>query len=341
MLPVTVALGVDRDALRTGELATFRLSPSDVAADPAVGWRIQWGDDPGSQLVTGKAEFYRWFARPGRYTVRVALDRKNPDARPITLAPDSVTVEVAQLTVDVDPERVVAGEEVALSTPFHASPLQPDITYRFVADDGFNSGWLNEPRTTHVFPAPGTRRVSVEIGKSREKVTTSAVREIEVVAPPKEGLALAAEPRQPKPNDPVAFSASPLNAHDGIEYRFMYGDGATSAWGASATSSHAYAASGSYAARAEARFGGRTIRSDVVTLAVRSGSTPIRPFLIALVAVLAVTAAGATWVVRRARASESRPASRVRVRSQIDPGEQRVVRKAGGPLVAGRRRSDA
>jgi len=287
-------LTVDKPTLQAGEVATFALSPPEIATDPALMWTITWSDLGSPVKQKGSAGFTRTFRAPGDYTVAMSAERAvdGDIFQPTPIRVNSVAVHVLPVPLDVEPEEPVAGAPVTLTVRFAGAPQQQHLTYRFVVDDDQSLSWSVDPSLRRVFPTPGAHRVYALIGTRGDPFTTTETKVIDVVPPPLEAVGLTPGTVTPEPGRQVDFKATLRGAPDGTSYRFHFGDGASSEWVTSPETSHVYQAAGTYEAFVEASSFGRVIRSDAVTLTVRA-AFPISTIL-AVALVLAV-ATGVAW----------------------------------------------
>jgi hypothetical protein len=263
-----------------------------------------------------------------------------------------LTIHVVPVPLDVEPAEVIVGVPVTMTARFDGAVQQPNVTYRFVFDDDKNLPWSAEPSIRRAFPTPGTHRVYAQIGTHGDPITTTETKALNVVPPPLQSVELTVRTVNPERRQPVEFTAFVRSSHDGLQYRFHFGDGAQTEWVTSPHASHAYQAAGPHEAYVEATSYERVIKSNPVILTVRS-AFPLSTILTVTLVVGLAAGAAWRWLVPRVHAEPhmdvgtqriETPASqaisvRLRVRQGLDAAAT-TVECAGGPLIKRRGRSD-
>ncbi len=249
----------------TSEVPSYSTTGAISSAGHDVEYRFDWGDGTMSAWVAIGTRTHRWDAA-GTYEVaaqaRCAVDTAVETAWSATL---TVTVTAGSETVSVPnkPTGQISGEpgvSLAYAVTGAGSSEGHAIEYRFDFGDGTQSDWTAAGTTSHAWAAAGNYNVTaqarcathieVESVWSTARVVTIAVG-VETVSVPS------------APTGPVfgeidvalAYAATGAVSSEGhvLEYRFDWGDGTQSDWGAGTSITHAWTAAGSYDVTAQAR----------------------------------------------------------------------------------------
>src|SRR5437588_1853582 len=226
----------------------------------------------------------------------------------------SSSPDVPNIKVSVDRERVPLGMQV-IFTLAPASILN-DARYRvtlFFCDGQEQE--MKKPETIHLYHAVGTYTYSVSgKGKALPRVTLVASSPV--------------EERQA-----ANFTAQVTPRLQNVQYRFVFGDGESSAWQTTAQTTHAYRARGVYLARAEIRFD----NSSSATSAPEEVNVTPPPSLSVYLTVNPPQPPAGETVTFRARASPAQPNTQYRFSFgdgqqgfwQVDPQVQHIYQAPG------------
>jgi len=177
-------------------------------------------------------------------------------------------------------------------------PPSVQAEYKIAFGDGYETGWLSIPEARHAYSAPGhytarllARRAGVVMESEGIEVT---VQEVSL------SVSLTADPERSEAGRPIMFMAHVEPPMEGLEYRFVFGDGQETGWMAEATTTHSYGGAGSFAVTVEVRVGGsRTVAiARAATAVAATPPTPLRWGLAGAIAGLLAVAA-ATYLLGR------------------------------------------
>ena len=234
----------------------------------------------------------------------------------VNLRPRSVSSspDVPHVKVNVDRERVPLGMQVI----FTLSPanILNDARYRVTLffGDG-QQRQMKTPETTYLYSAVGTYTYSVSVkGNDLPRVTLVASSPV--------------EERQA-----ANFTAQVSPPLQNPQYRFVFGDGESSAWQTTSQTTHAYRTRGVYLARAEIRFNGS---ASAVSAPEEVKVTP-PPSLSVYLTVNPPQPPPGETVTFRAKASPAQPNTQYRFSFgdgqqgfwQIDPQAQHIYQTSG------------
>lgn len=150
----------------------------------------------------------------------------------VTLRPRAVTATagVPNVRVTVDRQRVPLGTEVT----FNLAPAAIVNDRRYVVTLYFGDGQrqvMRSSRAVHVYPAVGTYTYGIDV-KQTQSCDARAT--------------LGASPDSVRSAEPVRFAAQLTGNCPNIQYRFVFGDGASSGWQSRAETQHIYTRAGNY-----------------------------------------------------------------------------------------------
>src|SRR5262245_12464378 len=133
---------------------------------------------------------------------------------------------VPQVHVSADQQRVPLGTLVN----FTLSPANVANDRRFVVTLRFGDGRqqvMRKPEVTHLYRSICTFTYSVAVTQSQNNSNDKVP-----------SVTFTASPSNPREGELVKFIAQPSGPYPNLEYRFVYGDGAVSAWQTGAQSEH-------------------------------------------------------------------------------------------------------
>jgi len=127
-----------------------------------------------------------------------------------------------EVKVTVDRNRVPLGDEVT----FTLSPAHVVADYKvtlFFGDNG--KSVMTEPRKTHLYTKPGNFTYSILVEPSSQQPKPKPTPALEIP-----NVKLAVTPASAEINQPMSLAAQLSHPYPNIRYRFVFGDGAISAW---------------------------------------------------------------------------------------------------------------
>jgi hypothetical protein len=267
---------VDRNHVPLGELVTFTLTPAGVAMSSGSKVTIYFGDGE-HRLIQNRIDWL--YGNPGNYTYSILVEPSGPKTPTPTPAPTLPGVKLSATPTSVRTDNPVSFR-AELSRPY------PNIKYRFVFADKFQTDWQDSSQTTHSYHAPGSYQAFVDIGLGNggvvKQVNGSLRQAIEVTAAPPRTIAvdLTADRVAVQAKDEVGFFARVDPSEPNARYRFDFGDRSGSAgWQASPQTKHVYSSSGTYQARVDVRVmnsrsASQTVSSKPLAITVESASLP-------------------------------------------------------------------
>jgi hypothetical protein len=192
-----------------------------------------------------------------------------------------------KLRLTADNQSLEIGRDIRFSAAIE--PQLNQVEYQFVFGDREQTEWSGRAEAVHRYGKPGdytvrllARRTGVDIGEASIGISIKGIAY---------AISLKTAASSIRAGHSLSFLAHVEPPADGIDYRFIFGDGQESGWTRDSRAVHAYARDGGFEAAVEAQIGGAVIRSPLIRVNV-SGSTGI-PWLWlgAGLAALAATAA--------------------------------------------------
>jgi len=160
--------------------------------------------------------------------------------RPRTTASQS---GIPPVRVTVDRRRVPLGTQVT----FTLSPASIASDSRYVVTLYFGDDRppevMRQPQISHLYRRVGTYTYAVDVKHNGPNPPDPYK-----PSPDKPGVTLSASPAPAKSGETIKFSAQLSGPYPNIQYRFVYGDGSSSAWQSSPQTQHSYARAGDYSA---------------------------------------------------------------------------------------------
>ena len=207
-----------------------------------------------------------------------------------------------ELRLAADNQNPGIGSEVRFTAG--TQPQLNQVEYKFVFGDREQTEWSASAEAVHRYEKPGdytvrllARRTGVDLGEASIALSVKSIAY---------AVSLRTETESIRPGDSLSFIANVEPPADGIEYRFIFGDGQESGWTRNPRAAHAYARDGGFEAAVEAQIGGASIRSPVVRVNVSaSPGAPPWLWLGAGFAVLAAAAAAYRQKTRRLARGQS------------------------------------
>lgn len=261
-LPV-VDVDVDRQRVPLGELVTFTLSPAHVVLNPQYIVTLDFGD--GGKTQVHKTTIVHLYRVAGNYRYSVSVSGK-----------DQVKPKVPQVTLFAKPASGKTNERIDFRAELSES--YPNLKYRFVFADGWQTGWQDAPQATHEYVTPKTYLAYVDIGAAGggrviERIGRSQLAiQISSSGPQPQQLSvnLSAKPTRIEERQLVSFSASVPGNAGNVRYRFVFGDKSAAAdWQISPQAKHRYLTGGTYSARVDVR------STNIMTAAQSASSSPV------------------------------------------------------------------
>jgi len=268
-----VDVSVDRQRVPLGELVTFTLSPASVVLNPHYIVTLDFGDR--HQTQDRKTTIVHLYKYPGtfRYSVSVSTVK------------DPVKRKVPQVTLLAQPTSTQASKPIdfraQLSEPY------PNIKYRFVFADGWQTAWQDAAQTTHDYITPKTYLAYVDIGEAGAGKTIGRIGgslrlaiHILPAAPAPSSVQLSVKPARIEEGQTVSFVASFRGNSGSVRYRFIFGDkSSATGWQSSPQVRHRYKVAGDFSAHVEVRElnnpSGAPVSSTSTPIEVRAKSNPV------------------------------------------------------------------
>jgi hypothetical protein len=267
-----VTAAADRVRVPVGDKVTFTLSPASVIKNRCYQVTLFFGDDA-SEIVR-QPQTVHVYQQSGNYTYSILV-------RPVAACgptPTPTPVSTPNVRLIVEPTSV----EVKESVTFVAELSRParEFRYRFVFDDGSESGWQSDPKASHAYDVAKTYRPYVEIGvpagSSARSLGGSKRQTVEVRQSPRPIIIvvkLSVNPRAADAGTPIRFIAQAKASRPvGLRYRFDFGDQTQSQWQTAAIATHSYAAAGKYDARVDVQpiipSAAQGVTSDPIAIAI-------------------------------------------------------------------------
>ena len=243
----TVQAVANRRRVPVGDEVTFKLSPPSVLNDPCYKVTLYYGDKSQDVMQRGQTQAVHSYQNRGDYTYSILVSPVGGCAAP----PD-----IPQVSLVVTPSAVDVNQPVT----FVAELSRPakGLVYRFVFDDGSETGWQNDRKASHAYAAPKTYRPYVEIrfaaSLAARPVVGSRRQSVEVRQPQKPitiSVKLSANRRAASEKTPITFVAQAAASRPiRMQYRFDFGDQTAIQWQSSPQATHRYKP-GNYRARVE------------------------------------------------------------------------------------------
>lgn len=267
----TVDVTVDRHRVPLGEEVTFTLSPASVVFDPNYIVTLDFGDKQKTQ--ERKTKFVHVYRDPGnyKYSISVRSSGKN-------------TTKVPDVFLFANPTAVTTNQAVSFNTQLSGD--YPNLKYRFVFDDGSQTGWQEASYTKHEYGSAKTYLAYVDIGAPGargpvERIGGSGRVKVQVTSSGQQqqlSVTLSAQPSRVEARQVVSFSAKVPSGDASLRYRFVFGEkSAATRWQVSPQASHRYRTAGAYSARVEVRTikniaGAQSFSSSPVLIEVRAAT---------------------------------------------------------------------
>ena len=273
-LPV-VDVNVDRQRVPLGEPVTFTLSPANVVLNPQYIVTLDFGD--GRKTQERKTTIVHLYRFPGNYRYSVSVSGK-----------DQVKPKVPQVTLFAKPTSANANQRIDFKAEL--SDSYPDVKYRFVFADGWQTGWQDAPRATHEYVAAKTYPAYVDIGaagpaRAIERIGRSVPLAIQISSsgpqPQQLSVNLSAKPARIEEREVVLFSAGVPGNATNVRYRFIFGDkSAATDWQISPQAKYRYLKGGTYSARVDVRSmnniaAAQSASSSPILIEVKAAATPV------------------------------------------------------------------
>ena len=167
--------------------------------------------------------------QPGTVTVRHRVTATQPGG--------------PEVKVTVDRNSVPAGSEVI----FALAPARIVSDSRYRVTLFFGDGRrqvVRQAKISHVYSQSGTYTYSVLVEPEKQSAPTPTPTPV----PPVPNVTLSASPTSVEVNRAVNFSAQLSRRHQGLKYRFVFGDGSDTGWQDNAEATHSYRAANTFKA---------------------------------------------------------------------------------------------
>ena len=237
-----------------------------VNLDPPAGvsrpvFRVNFGD--GREELTSDRLIDHKYSRVGHYDVYAWIESEATPPRP-----------VPRVSLAIAPDSAQVGTPVTFNAQLTGA--YPGIKYRFVFGDNKQTGWQDQPQTTHSYELANTYLAYVDIGAgdngSFKSLGGSARQPVRVNDPQRDSVNLTPDPSTVEAGRRVTFNARAISRDPNISYRFFFGDGSTTEWQTSSQTAHNYSSPNTYLAYVQMSSSSNTFGRPIVS----SARVPIR-----------------------------------------------------------------
>jgi len=245
----------DKTVVQRGELVTFRLVPEQLVSHTAYRFDFDFNEGARETMDRSRGSIQHRFTSTGQRTVS-AFAIAPPGVAPDEEGIQPITITVMQVKLSAEP----LSTEVGVSVSFSATLVSTDsnLRYRFSFGDGKQTDWQASNKASHTYTTAGSYKPTVDVGfvDARTALTpldSNSSDQVNVKLPSVTSLTFRVAPARVKTDEDVKLSASFLTNGRQIQYRFDFGDGATSDWLDSGAITHKYAIANTYEPSVEVR----------------------------------------------------------------------------------------
>lgn len=250
---VAARVTVSKSRVLVGEWVVVKLAPPAGVNRPV--FRVSFGD--GREEVTRNRQIDHKYGRVGHYDIYAWVESEAP--RP----------PIPRVFLSVAPNPTAAERPVTFSAQ-HAN-YYPGIKYRFVFGDREQTGWQDQPQTTHSYAWTNTYQAYVDIGAEENglfKLLGHSAREpVRVNDQQRDFVDLTASPTTVEAGRRVIFNARAISRDPNISYRFVFGDGSATGWQTNSQAIHEYASPNTYLTFVQIRASSLTFSSQLISSA--------------------------------------------------------------------------